>query len=164
MLRLDSLRALLRAARFGAGSSASRSRKHQEQRGCRQADAVRSHLLSSMQTPRARGAHTPSSARSTSSSKQWMSHWRIFSSRSLVAEWPENVLLISSSRGGSYLLSTWNLFLSCSGVGLLLCSARRSGEILTAGRRLRRVGPRRRWPTTDQRRQKSIVLPASERS
>src|SRR5215204_2410686 len=80
--------------------------------------------------PRARGAHTPLCARRTSSSKQWMSHWRMFSSRSLVAEWPENVLLISSSRGGSYLRSTWTLFLSCSGVGLLLCSARRSGRSL----------------------------------
>src|SRR5215210_2525732 len=36
-------------------------------------------------------------------------------------------------------------YLRCSGVGLLLCSARRSGEILTAGRPLRTVSPHRWW-------------------
>src|SRR5215217_312402 len=46
---------------------------------------------------------------------QWMTYWRMFSSRSLGAELPKNVLLISSSPSshvGWYLLGTWTLLLS----------------------------------------------------
>src|SRR5215211_5978088 len=83
-----------------------------------------------IQTPRARGAHTPSSARRMSSLMQWMTYWRLFFSRSLGAQSPKNVLLISSSRSsrvGSYLLGTWTLLLTVfrSGITPLLREAKR---------------------------------------
>lgn len=49
-----------------------------------------------------------------------------------------------------------------SGLGLPLCSCERSAQILTAGSRLGRVGPHRRWPTKDQRCPRNTMPPASE--
>jgi hypothetical protein len=49
-----------------------------------------------------------------------------------------------------------------SGLGLPLCSCERSAQILTAGTRLGRVCPHRRWPTKDQRCPRNTMPPASE--
>src|SRR5215213_9029146 len=61
---------------------------------------------------------------------QWMTYWRMFSSRSFGAESAKNVLLISSSRtsrAGSYLLGTRTLLFTVfrSGIAPVLRGAKR---------------------------------------
>jgi hypothetical protein len=61
---------------------------------------------------------------------QWMTSWRMYSSRSLGAQSPKNVHLISSSRSsrvGSYLLGTRTLLFTVfrSGIAPLLREAKR---------------------------------------
>ena len=53
---------------------------------------------------------------------QWMTHWRMFSSRSLGEELPKNVLSFSSSRASWCLLGTRTLLFSVfrSGIAPLL--------------------------------------------
>jgi len=57
-----------------------------------------------------------------------MTYWRMFSSRSFGAESPKNVLLICSSRVGSYLLGTRTLLFTVfrSGIAPVLREAKRA--------------------------------------
>ena len=62
---------------------------------------------------------------------QWMTYWRMFSSRTLGAQSPKNVLLISSSRSsrvGSSLLGTRTLLFTVfrSGIAPLLREAKQA--------------------------------------
>src|SRR5215211_3622481 len=82
------------------------------------------------QTPRLMGS-TPLRVHDARSRKlQWMTYWRMFSSRSFGAESPKNVLLIGSSRSsrvGSYLLDTRTLLFTVfrSGIAPVLREAKR---------------------------------------
>src|SRR5215213_1508090 len=83
------------------------------------------------QTPKLVG-RTPLRVHDARSRKlQWMTYWRMFSSRSFGAESAKNVLLISSSRtsrAGSYLLGTRTLLFTVfrSGIAPVLREAKRA--------------------------------------
>src|SRR5215217_2457812 len=80
------------------------------------------------QTPKLVG-RTPLRVHDARSRKlQWMTYWRMFSSRSFGAESPKNVLLISSSRVGSYLMGTRTLLFRVfrSGIAPVLREAKRA--------------------------------------
>src|SRR5215213_8526891 len=81
-----------------------------------------------LQTPKLVG-RTPLRVHDARSRKlQWMTYWRMFSSRSFGAESAKNILLISSSRVGSYLLGTRTLLFTVfrSGIAPVLREAKRA--------------------------------------
>ena len=82
------------------------------------------------QTPKLVG-RTPLRLHDARSRKlQWMTYLRMFSSGSFGAESPKNVLLISSSRVGSYLLGTRTLLFAVfrSGIAPVLLREAKRGD------------------------------------